>query len=303
LHDCVILPGLGGFVANYKPAEFDPIRHTASPPSKLILFNSNLVHNDGLLYAHVSEATGYGYKDVQNMATTFIEEIRRNTRQGMKHSIDGLGYFYIGGEGQIRFAEEAGNNYLLESYGLPLLQYREFEKLPKPEVYRSLTLEADPIARQKRIRRWIYGTAAACLVAAMVFVPLKTFYINQAGIDLPIADSFQKQQTQQVENLTESTTPSPVNKVNLIPSVSLNAVNKISLPDPEYHIVVGSFKDFGNARQLRNQLVEDGYIARILSSENGFYRVTAGTYAQQSEAAVKISSVRTGYENAWILSN
>jgi len=303
LHDCVILPGLGGFVANYKPAEFDSVRTTASPPSKHILFNSNLVHNDGLLYAHVSEATGYGYKDVQNMATTFIEGIRRDTRQGMKHSIDGLGYFYIGGEGQIRFTEEAGNNYLLESYGLPLLQYKEFEKLSKPEAYRSLTSEADPIARQKRIRRWVYGTAAACLVAAMVFVPLKNFYINQAGIDLPIADSFQKEQTQQVENLTESTTPSPVYNANLIPSVSLNAVNKKYLPDPEYHIVVGSFKDFGNARQLRNQLVEDGYTARILSSENGFYRVTAGTYSQQSEAAVMISSVRTGYENAWIFSN
>ena len=237
------------------------------------------------------------------MATTFIEGIRRDTRQGMKHSIDGLGYFYIGGEGQIRFTEEAGNNYLLESYGLPLLQYKEFEKLSKPEAYRSLTSEADPIARQKRIRRWVYGTAAACLVAAMVFVPLKTFYINKAGIDLPIADSFQKEQTQQVENLTESTTPSPVYNANLIPSVSLNAVNKKYLPDPEYHIVVGSFKDFGNARQLRNQLVEDGYTARILSSENGFYRVTAGTYSQQSEAAVLISSVRTGYENAWIFSN
>ena len=303
LHDCVILPGLGGFVANYKPAEFDTVRNTASPPSKLILFNSNLIHNDGLLYAHVSETTGYGYKDVQNMAKTFIDGIRRDLRQGMKYSIEGLGYFYIGGEGQIRFSEEAGNNYLLESYGLPLLQYREFEKFPKPETYRSLTSEVDSLARQKRIRRWAYGTAAACLVAAMVFLPLKTFYINQAGIDLPIADSFQKELTEQVENLTESASPSPVNKANLMPSVSLNPVSEISLPVPEYHIVVGSFKDFGNARQLRNQLVEDGYTSRILSSEKGFYRVTAGTYAQQTEAAVMISSVRKGYENAWIFSN
>ncbi|MCK4746848.1 MAG: hypothetical protein KAT15_07435, partial [Bacteroidales bacterium] len=127
LHDCVILPGLGGFIANYKPAEFNPARNTANPPSKHILFNSNLVHNDGLLYAHVSEATGYGYKDVQEMAIDYIERIRREARTGMKHVIDGLGYFYFDKESQIQFREEAGNNFLLESYGLPFLQYREFE--------------------------------------------------------------------------------------------------------------------------------------------------------------------------------
>jgi hypothetical protein len=299
----VILPGLGGFVANYKPAEFDSVRNTASPPSKHILFNNNLVHNDGLLYAHVSEATRYGYKDIQNMALSFMEGIGRNTRKGMKYVIDGLGYFYLDGEGQIQFTEEAENNYLLESYGLPLLQYREFEKLPKPESYRTLTTEVDPVARQKRIRQWVYGTAAAFLVSAMIFIPLQTNYFNKAGIDLPTADSFHKEQTSLKESYPESGSLSPINQANLTPSVTLTVASKTYLPDPEYHIVVGSFKDFGNARQLRNQLVEDGYTARILSSEKGFYRVSAGTYSQQSEAEGKMVSVRSGYENAWILSN
>jgi hypothetical protein len=129
LHDCVILPELGGFVANYRPAVFDPVRNTASPPSKHILFNHNLVHNDGLLYAHVSAATDYGYKDVQKMAMTYVEGIRDSVRQGKKFEIEGLGYFYLDSEKQIQFAEESGHNFLLESYGLPFLQYREFEKL------------------------------------------------------------------------------------------------------------------------------------------------------------------------------
>ena len=87
LHDCVILPGLGGFVANYRPAEFDRVRNTASPPSKHILFNRQLVHNDGLLFAHVSKAEDYGYKDVENMAQTYLEGIQKDTRKGMKFNI------------------------------------------------------------------------------------------------------------------------------------------------------------------------------------------------------------------------
>ncbi len=127
LHDCVILPGIGGFVANYKPAEFDPARNTASPPSKHILFNRNLVHNDGLLYAHVSKTSGFGYKEVEEKAEAFVAGIRKDTGRGIKFEIDGLGYFFLDKEGEIQFTEENGNNFLLESYGLPYLQYKEIK--------------------------------------------------------------------------------------------------------------------------------------------------------------------------------
>ena len=77
IHDCVILPGLGGFIANYKYAELQPAQQTIHPPSRTILFNQNLVHNDGLLYAHVSQKSGYGYKDVQSQAESYIRQIGR----------------------------------------------------------------------------------------------------------------------------------------------------------------------------------------------------------------------------------
>ena len=48
-HDCVILPGYGGFIGNYAPARIDPVSHSFVPPSKKILFNINLKQNDGLL--------------------------------------------------------------------------------------------------------------------------------------------------------------------------------------------------------------------------------------------------------------
>ena len=297
LHDCVILPGLGGFIANYKPAEFNQARNTVNPPSKHILFNSNLVHNDGLLYAHVSEATGYGYKDVQEMAIAYIDQIRREAGTGMKHVIDGLGYFYLDKESQIQFMDEGGNNFLLESYGLPFLQYREFEKLPKTKSYRSLSPETDPLARQRRMRRWIYSTAAAaCLVTAMILLPVRTGYFNQAGIDIPVTESF-----------SESDIPSAPHKAThagFTPAVVVDkTLKKVPVPQTEYHLVVGSFKDFGNARQLRNQLAQEGHEARILCSDKGFFRVSAGSYARHSEAAVQLASIRTEYGKVWILNN
>jgi hypothetical protein len=48
-HDCVIIPGFGGFVAQYSSASFEEISQSFVPPSKSILFNKNLINNDGLL--------------------------------------------------------------------------------------------------------------------------------------------------------------------------------------------------------------------------------------------------------------
>lgn len=278
---------MGGFVANYKPAEFDQARNTASPPSKHILFNRNLIHNDGLLYAHVSKVSEYGYKEVQEKAEVFIEGIRKDTGRGIKFEIEGLGYFYNDKEGQIQFTEESGNNFLLESYGLPFLQYREIEK-PKIPTYRALVPETDSLARQRRIRKWAYGAAAACLLAAMIIVPLQTGYFNQAGIDYSSSEKIEKEK--------------PVSsQASLLPSFAPSIKTFQSLP--EYNIVVGSFKDFHHAREYRNQVVSKGYSARILCFGENSYRVTAGTFSEKNEARVELAFVLSDFDDAWVLSN
>jgi hypothetical protein len=298
-HDCVILPGLGGFVANYRPASFDPVKNTASPPSKHILFNQNLIHNDGLLYAHVSARTGYGYKDVQEMARSYIEGIEGSIGEGLKHDIEGLGYFFRNSENQIQFSEEKGTNFLLESYGLPLIQYHEIEATSKPESYRAFSVEADPAGRQKRIRQLIYGTAAACILAAIIIIPIRTNRYYRTGMDIPGYDSFRKEQishSRQLDLVTEqaSETGSTGKSMTLILP---------AFPEPEFDIVVGSFKDFGNARALRNQLVEEGLNARILGTDKGFFRVSAGTYSVREEASRELATIRHDYSSAWIFSN
>jgi hypothetical protein len=304
LHDCVILPELGGFVANYKPAVFDPGRSTASPPSKHILFNPSLIHNDGLLYANLSAVSGHGYKDVENLAQKYVQEIRDRIRQGGKFEIKGLGYFYLDPEKQIRFTGDPGQNFLLESYGLPFLQYREFDRAPHPETYRVLHTEPDPQARQKRTRRWIYAAAAACLLSAMILIPARNGYFNRAGMDLPARDSFLKEQPREAPVQVSGTVGQPA---GLAAGTGISTIAEPgmlqALPGSEFDIVVGSFHDFGNARLLRNRLVEQGYRARILSSGQGFWRVSAGTYSIREEAADNLTDVRGEFKTAWILSD
>ena len=60
--DCVIIPDFGGFVANYLPARLDETSNRIFPPSKHLLFNKNLINNDGLLAHRISAEEGVSYE-------------------------------------------------------------------------------------------------------------------------------------------------------------------------------------------------------------------------------------------------
>ncbi len=59
-HDCVIVPGFGGFVSRSHSAGFNKGNNLLFPPAKHILFNRNLIHNDGLLITSLMERNASG---------------------------------------------------------------------------------------------------------------------------------------------------------------------------------------------------------------------------------------------------
>jgi hypothetical protein len=292
LHDCVILPGLGGFITNYKPAEIHPAQRTIHPPSKQILFNKNLVHNDGLLYAHVSKRSGYGYKDVQSLAEAYIKQIIRDVSKGTKFTIEEIGYFYQDREKQLQFSAETSSNLLIDSYGLPFVHYQEFESriISSRRTYRSVPEGHDPRMKQRRVRRIAVSAAAACLAALLVMGPIRTRYFLEAGLEINTGDTFKAPEKHELIMGPETGIPAP-------------AIDEFQVT-VTYHIIVGSFRDFGNARELRNIMVGKGYPVRILAGGSDYYRVSVGQSQDREEANQILAATRSrGYESAWMLSN
>jgi len=295
IHDCVILPGLGGFIANYKHAEIQHAQQIILPPSRQILFNQNLVNNDGLLYAHASMLSGYGYKEVQDMAEIFVKNILRDTGRGAKCTLDDMGYFYRDGEKELQFSANTKSNLLIDSYGMPSVQYQVFEtrRISETRKYRAVPAGMEPVASRQKTRRFVMTAAAACLAAALVFVPIRTGFFSEARFDIQNSSPVIP-----IEQTTPALDQTPLTEV--IPASDPADVN----PGNTYNIIVGSFREFGNARQLRNKLVEKGYEARILTGDNAFFRVSAGNATLREAADRIIADVRSqGYESAWMLSN
>jgi hypothetical protein len=292
IHDCVILPGLGGFITNYKSAEIHPAQRTIHPPSKQILFNKSLVHNDGLLYAHVSKKSGYGYKEVQSLAEAYINQIIRDVSKGMKFSIEEIGYFYRDRDKQLQFSAQTSSNFLIDSYGLPFVHYQEFESriISSKKTYRSVPEGHDTRMKQRSIRRIAVSAAAACLAALLVMGPLRTRYFSEAGLEINTGDTFKSPEKHELILGQETGIPTPI-------------LNEIQVP-VTHHIIVGSFRDFGNARELRNVMVGKGYPVRILAGGSEYYRVSVGQSQDKAEAGQMLAATRSqGYASAWMLSD
>src|SRR5512137_1108287 len=102
-HDCVIIPGFGGFIGNYTPARIDKKSGTFFPPVKQISFNRNLNHNDGLLIGKISGASEMNYGDARNLVEEFVNDIRRRLDKGEKVVFDHIGSFSNNQENNIQF--------------------------------------------------------------------------------------------------------------------------------------------------------------------------------------------------------
>ena len=131
-NDCVIVPGLGGFVAHYTPAMRVAEENVFLPPTRIIGFNPQLKMNDGLLvqsYMAVydtdfSDATRIVEKEVAYIFTALHEEGKVDLPNigELRYSIHGIYDF-------VPYDHKITTPYL---YGLDSFEMQELAELKKP---------------------------------------------------------------------------------------------------------------------------------------------------------------------------
>jgi len=117
-HNCVIIPSFGGFVAKQAPAVIDFKSGVMTPPRKSLLFNRQLINNDGLLIAEFAVANSIQYNQATDTVQQLVGKWNDQLRKGFRITIDKVGFLYFDSEKNICFEQDRFFNLLLESYGL-----------------------------------------------------------------------------------------------------------------------------------------------------------------------------------------
>ncbi len=133
LHDCVIIPDFGGFICNYKSAYIDEHSGLICPPSKDILFNRNLTHNDGLLVNWIADKENISYEKAAIQLTLFTEDLKIRLNQKQRIPFGNIGEFYTDRRFNILF-ESCRNNFFAEAFGMEPIGIQ----FPEGQVSRSV---------------------------------------------------------------------------------------------------------------------------------------------------------------------
>lgn len=104
-HSMVIVPGLGGFVANNIGARLDKVTGRFYPPSVEVVFNAKLVHNDGLLASAVAKELSLTSDEANKQIDEEVKKIIASLGSTKKFVLEGLGLLERDGRNLIFHAD------------------------------------------------------------------------------------------------------------------------------------------------------------------------------------------------------
>ena len=331
--DCVIIPGLGGFVANSRSAFLNPAQHTFSPPVRRIAFNASLRTNDGLLANYVSRREGITYGDAVTKIKYFVEDVISRLQSDELVQFEKIGAMNFDSESRIQFEPDATENYSLDAFGLTTIHSPAIKRDSGAKVK---TLKVASEKKSWQAWRLLELIPAAAVFALLVFNPkvIQTLNTGLAQI-LPLNEIYKSpevkysgvndSQVAPFENapvVEENVLPVvvdsnpeviPVQEAELSPVDSTHVAPVVKEVEPvvesrksssrSFYVVGGCFRSEENAKNLIAEADLLGYDASIIGqNDQGLYIVSLFSSNEMSKVHAELNSIKVEFEkNAWVL--
>ena len=296
LHDCVIIPGFGGFVGNKKSAFIHPVSGIIYPPSKELLFNKNLTQNDGLLATHIAKQENIDLSETSSLIEDFVQSIQTELNSRSAFKLQKVGTFTKGKEENISFLQDKNQNYNLASFGM---QANHKSK----KVERTISDEKEVIV--KTIKQKDFGETLKR--AAAVLVPLiglsligitQEENINDIYSQMANLNPFTNSKTEIVKEAPTKEIEVPI--IEIIETEKVEIVIPIITEQHTYYIIAGAFAEQKNANKLLQKLKRWNYNASIVEGRN-LMRVSYNSFSKKEEAIMALAEIRKDNKSAWLL--
>jgi len=183
VHDCVIVPGLGGFITNSRPAALNPAQHTFSPPCKRVAFNAGLKNNDGILGNHLAREYGIAYGEAMVEINSYVENIFHQLQVGDQVIVEKVGTLEYDRGKRIQFEPDVTENFLIDSFGLSSIHSPAIRREDAGEKRR---LPVSLPGKEIHISPWrlVELIPVAAMLALLFFNPNVIPALNTALADL-----------------------------------------------------------------------------------------------------------------------
>ena len=336
-HDCVIVPGFGGFIAHHVDARYDEDDRLWLPPYRTLGFNPQLTLNDSLLVQSYVEAYDMSYPDALRQIEAEVEELKSILHTEGEYEMDGVGTLSVNIEGNVEFEPCEAGILSPEVYGLSDFNFKRLKDVDSKEVVqpegRSVALNKE-VKGVKEVREekeseeptpalldfamddddadnqhnaivikmsWIRNAVAIAAAVACFFLlatPITNSNLGNTAM------------SQLQGNIIYKLMPKDSNMTPAEPVVKeakevkeVKEVKEIQEENKDtYCIVLASQVKRSNAEEYVSQLQKRGISDARINVEKGTIRVICGKYDNQSQAYNHLNKMAMNIEfaDAWV---
>ena len=311
-HNCVILPGIGAFLAHKVPAMYLTKERIFMPPHRELGFNPNITVDDALLLSEYVSTENSTYDKAEKSLSRDIASLRRVLTSKGVCCFGELGTFHMNINGAISFIPNDNAIDDPENYG--------FEPLPLPLL--SQCKERTIVIKQRDFSRYI-AIAAAVILAFFIVTPIsdnayeKNMQASIAQITVkarvtefavqdvqeytisPVAETVTEHiYTEPQEAIQEAVKEAPVAIVE-----PAKEVVEATVPQKTYSIIVASSPNAKNAELAIKELTRKMKADYTVVVGGGRHRISIGDYSSMGDANDALSHIKNTFPDAWVLTH
>jgi cell division septation protein DedD len=309
-HECVIVPGLGGFVSNYAPAKIHPVQHLFQPPSKTILFNPGLKNNDGLLINAIAGQENISYPDALAVVEEFSKKTFATIKSGGRVELSNIGVLYTGIEGNILFRQDEKNNYLKDAYGLssfvsPMIGRKYRRPAQKPVTKFINRRETAKPGKTRRIGTWALVLLPLFIVLGWISLNTRMWndFINGEN---NLAEATKSEQS--IEATLNNLTIDGNNKTVVQPKsfdekhITFKPETASFVPEMSIEEPIVKTKDDAINTSTAPERVPDPVVPPVQAASQKMYHLIGGSFEIIANAEILISSCKEqGYKDSKVI--
>lgn len=294
-YDCVTVPEFGAFLTKRVSAKVHETTNSFYPPKKILSFNEQLQHNDGLLSSYIAEVEKIPYEVAVQKLHKHVKSIKSYLVQGETLSFHNIGEMVLNSEGNVVFDPSYHINYLTDAFGLSQFVSGNIVREEHKEIVEELE-EVIPIAitpERRKTRSYLKYAAIALIALTVGGFVTSNFYMNQIETHNRIA---QEDANEELDAKVQEAT-FIIN--NPLPSATLS----VEKQSGNYHIVAGAFRVEANSERKVKQLQAIGYKARKIGiNKYGLHEVVYSSYDSRLDAQRALRQIRRDHnKDAWLL--
>ena len=295
-HDCVIMPGIGAFVANRVSADFDDSTGRFTPPTRVISFNPAITNDDGLLASSISRRMKISVEQARERLEEESALMQRRLKAEGALKITRVGTLLRHSDSRLDFRPECPWMFPFPSVNCE----RKAEK-PIIEVIRPAASERKSVAivRVPLHLRRLRAAAAAVVIFLISFAISTPIDLEQAQNASLAAPAFTAPEAPRFE------IPTVTAAIELnISSAPIDGLIPAVKPEPErpkkYVVVVASLQSMEQANKFIRETGFPGLQVLQCGDKFRVYASAGETQEEAMSAAMALDGFRSAFTDVWV---